>query len=75
MESSRIKKFAVSFFLGLWIYSFVLWLYIVAALFRFPPSQFEPLSMYVPIRSDLLAVIAFPISFVSFVLWDYLRRH
>jgi hypothetical protein len=36
--------------------------------------QYMPLSNYVPIPEDLVAVSAFVISFVCFIGWDYLRK-
>ena len=71
---SRVgKRFAVALLKGTWIFSLILWAYIVADLFVFPSAQFGPISIHVPIPQDIIALIAFPISFVSFVAWEYLR--
>lgn len=39
-----------------------------------PAEQTGWLSIYIPIPQDLVAVIAFPFSFVCFVLWRYFRE-
>ena len=72
MEESR-RRFLSALLLGIWIYGLVLWGYIVIDSFLFPPYQYLAISQYVPIRQNLLADIAFPSSFVAFVLWAYYR--
>jgi hypothetical protein len=64
-----------SILLGIWIYALILWAYIVVdnLIYGFQ-HQFAPLSVYVPFPEDLLAVLGFAISFVCFVLWNYLRN-
>lgn len=73
-EGERVRKLAIAFFKGVWIYSLILWGYIVADLFAFPQYQYSAISRYISIPQNLIADIAFPVSFVSFVLWDYLRK-
>jgi hypothetical protein len=70
-----MNKLIVSLLKGIWIYSLILWLYIVAdnLIYNFA-HQYMPLSNYVPIPEDLIAVLAFAVSFLSFVSWEYLRR-
>ena len=68
------KKFRTAFFLGVWIYSLILWVYVVLDSFLFPPYQYLAISNYVPIKQNILADIAFPVSFISFVLWAYYRE-
>ena len=65
--------FALSLLKGLWIDLLIMWLDIVADMFVFPQYQFGPISIYVPIPQDLIAVVAFPASFLAFVAWEYLR--
>jgi hypothetical protein len=68
------RKFRVALLLGIWIYSLVLWAYIVVDSFLFPAYQYLNLSWYVPIHENVLADLAFPVSFISFVLWVYMRE-
>jgi hypothetical protein len=72
MEPAQRKKFS-ALMLGVWIYSLILWAYIVIDSFLFPPYQYLPISNYIPIRENLIADVAFPLSFVCFVYWAYLR--
>ena len=61
--------------LGTWIYSLILWGYIVVDSFLFPVYQTLPISKYIPIiPQNLIADVAFPLSFVCFVLWVYWRN-
>ena len=73
LEQER-RKFLSALFLGAWIYGLILWAYIVIDSFIFPPYQYLPISQYVPIKQNILADIAFPFSFVAFVLWAYYRE-
>jgi hypothetical protein len=68
------RKLLVPFLKGLWIYTLILWAYIVADMFVFPQYQYSAISRIVPIPQNLIAVVAFPISFLSFVLWEYKRN-
>ena len=67
------RKFRSALLLGVWIYSLILWVYIVADSWLFPPYQYMSISNYIPIRQNIIADIAFPLSFVCFVFWVYLR--
>ena len=42
--------------------------------FVYPADQYDQLSIYVPIPQNLLAILAFPVSFVSFIIWEYLKK-
>ena len=62
-------------FMGLWLYSLVLWGWIAVNYYLLPAYQYGPLSIYIPIPQNLVADIAFPISFICFVVWVYLRKN
>ena len=64
----------ISLLKGIWIYALILWGYIVVDMFVFPPYQYLGISKFIPIPENLLADIAFPTSFLSFVAWDYLKK-
>jgi hypothetical protein len=68
------RRFLSSFFFGAWIYSLVLWGWIALNYYLLPVYQTGPLSIYVPIPQNLVADIAFPVSFACFVVWVYLRK-
>jgi hypothetical protein len=70
----NLRRFARSFFLGVWVYSLILWGWIGLNFYIDPKLQTGPLSLYIRIPQNLIAVIAFPVSFIAFVLWSYLRR-
>jgi hypothetical protein len=74
LAEERTRKLALPFLKGVWIYCLILWSYIVADMFVFPQYQFGGISKLIPIPQNLIADIAFPISFVAFVLWEYLRK-
>jgi hypothetical protein len=69
-----LRSLAVVFFKALWIYSLILWGFIVLFFFVYPTDQYDQLSIYVPIPQNLLAILAFPVSFVSFIIWEYLKK-
>ncbi len=64
----------ISLLKGIWIYSLITWAYIVADMFVFPQYQTLGISKYVPIPQNILADVAFPVSFLSFVYWEYLKK-
>lgn len=72
MEPALRKK-VTALLLGSWIYSLILWGYIVADSWLFPPYQYLPISNYIPVKQNIIADLAFPFSFICFVLWTYLR--
>ncbi len=72
MDPAR-RNLLSAFLLGISIYSLIMWAYIVIDSFLFPPYQYLPISMYIPIPQNIIADVAFPLSFVCFVYWAYLR--
>ena len=68
------RKFLTSLFFGMWLYSLVIWGWIALNYYLLPVYQYGPLSIYIPIPQNLVADIAFPASFVFFVIWHYLRK-
>jgi hypothetical protein len=74
LEPAR-SKLVSALLLGIWIYSLILWVYVVADSWLFPPYQYLPISNYIPINQNILADIAFPLSFGCFVLWAYMWEH
>ena len=73
MESDR-KNLVSALLLGGWIYSLILWGYIVADSFLFPAYQTLPISKLIPIPQNAVADLSFPFSFICFVLWVYRRN-
>lgn len=69
------KNFLSSLFLGMWLYSLGLWGWIALNYYLLPAYQTGPLSIYIPIPQNLVADVAFPVSFICFVVWNYLRKH
>lgn len=67
-------RFLSVLFFGLWIYALLLWGWIALNYYLLPVYQYSPLSIYVPIPQNLIADMAFPASFLLFVLWRYLRK-
>lgn len=72
--SPRRTNLVLALLQGLWIYLLVVWGYIVIDSFLFPPYQYMSISIYIPLQQNITADIAFPLSFVCFVLWRYLGR-
>jgi len=70
----NLRRFAVSFFLSLWIYALILWGWIGLNFYLQPDQQRGPLTLYVSIPQNLVATIAFPVSFIAFAFWAYLRK-
>jgi hypothetical protein len=68
------RRLAKHFFMALWIYSLIVWGWIGVNYYVYPRYQLESISIYVPIPQDILADIAFPVSFISLVVWLYLRE-
>jgi hypothetical protein len=76
MEPSNRQSRALTLAIlkGAWIYLLILWAYIVIDMFLFPEYQYLGISRYIPIPENLLADIAFPISLVCFIGWEYMRK-
>jgi len=68
-------RFAKAFFKGTFIYSLLVWLYIIVQIYLQPDiiKYHWILATLVPIREDFLAVISFAVSGISFIIWEYLR--
>lgn len=64
----------VSVFEGIWFYAFIVWLYIAIENLIYPSLVFNSnFSSYIPIKTNLLGIIAFVISFIFYVLWRFYR--
>lgn len=68
------RRWALAWSMGIWIYSLLVWIWVGVNYYVFPRYQFEAISIYVPIPQNLLADVMFPVSFLSFVIWAYLRQ-
>jgi hypothetical protein len=65
----------VAFCKGMWIFGLLFWLYLLADLFTHHFSdELKDVSFYIPIRTDLAAIVAFIVSFIFFVLWSWLKN-
>jgi len=64
------KRMAVTI---LWIYSFAIWVYVVAFQITNPMSPYWPVAWWLPIRMDYFGEIAFMLSFVFAIGWVKLR--
>ncbi|MGH2639095.1 MAG: hypothetical protein ACRDF4_07435 [Rhabdochlamydiaceae bacterium] len=73
-KSRSMLELKISLLKGIWIYTLILWAYIVLDMFLFPAYQYLGISKFIPIPENLLADVAFPMSFLSFVAWDYLKK-
>ena len=71
-----MKKLLVAILKGIWIWGLLSWLYVVGIVFNplTAPSQFWPLSVYVPLPTNLFGVSGFAISFVAFIAWEWLHE-
>ena len=58
---------------GITIYALLLWAYVALSVIVHPQWQFVNLSIYVPVQQDILALVAFVVSFLCFVGWQYLK--
>jgi hypothetical protein len=63
------KVFLTALFKGIWIFSLIAWLYAITK-----EAGRKSLSLYLPIPTDLFALATFTLAFVSFVVWETLRR-
>lgn len=61
---------------GLWVWGLISWLWVAAVVLDpvTTQSQFDQLSLYVPIPTDLFGVAAFVIAFFAFILWEWQRQ-
>ncbi len=59
-------------FEAIWLYSTVIWVYIAIENLVYPYMVYSSdFSYYIPIKTDLLALISFVISFISFLFWRF----
>lgn len=70
-------KLLLAFLKAIWIWGLLAWLYVVAIVLNplTAPSQFWPLSVYVPIPTNLFGVSGFAISFIAFIVWEWKRNN
>lgn len=54
---------------AIWIYSTIIWLYIAIENLVYPAEVYgSNFSLYIPIKTDLLGIISFAVSFVFYIL-------
>lgn len=71
----ELKRELSILFQALCIWSLLLWGYISAENLVNPVAvATQPLAEYIPIRQNVLVLIAFAAAFVFFFLWRYLRE-
>ena len=74
MKNNRLNNFLSVLFEGLWLYTLLVWVYIAIENLMYPAAVFNSvLSVYFPVKQNLLAISSFILSFVFFVAWRYLR--
>ncbi len=61
------KRLTLSILKGLWIYSLILLAYFVAETIVYPKTATGWLTLYVRIPQDIIAMIVFIVSFLTFV--------
>ena len=52
----------------LWLYSFLVWLYVIAMQLRYNESPYWPLAWWMPVRLDYLGETSFVLSFLLGIL-------
>jgi hypothetical protein len=57
----------------LWVYSFAVWVYVIAFQFSNPNSVYWPLAIWFPMRLDYFGEAGFLASFVLAIIWVKLR--
>ena len=65
-------KLKLAILKGLYLWGFAAWVYVAAIVLNpfTSESQFGPLSVYIPIPTNLFGDSAFAISFVAFILYE-----
>jgi hypothetical protein len=63
-SSTKLRRVTII----LWIYSLIVWLYVIAMQLRYPESPYWPLAQWVPVRMDYLGEVAFFLSFIFGIL-------
>ncbi len=59
-SSTKLRRVTII----LWLYSLIVWLYVIAMQLRYPESPYWPLAQWVPVRMDYLGEVAFFLSFI-----------
>ncbi len=67
-----MKKSKISlYFKAIWLYSLFLWVYIAIENLVYPSLVYNSVfSRYIPIKTDLLGIMAFVLSFIFYILWN-----
>ncbi|MGC8681926.1 MAG: hypothetical protein ACP5RE_01745 [Candidatus Acidifodinimicrobium sp.] len=74
MKNSKRIGLLSDVFEGLWLYTLLVWVYIAIENLVYPAAVFNSvLSVYFPVKQNLLAISSFVLSFVFFVVWRYLK--
>ncbi|MGC8516336.1 MAG: hypothetical protein ACP5MT_00345 [Candidatus Acidifodinimicrobium sp.] len=74
MKNSKRIDLLSDVFEGLWLYTLLVWVYIAIENLVYPAAVFNSvLSVYFPVKQNLLAISSFVLSFVFFVVWRYLK--
>ncbi len=69
------RKLLTVLFEALWLYFLIAWAYIAIENFIYPVQvATTPLAEYFPVQQNLLVIIAFPVSFLFFILWRYFKE-
>ena len=68
MEKHRQDK-RIVVFRALWLYSLIVWVYIAVENLIYPAAVYSSnFSYYIPVKTNLLGIIAFAASFVFYLL-------
>jgi hypothetical protein len=59
-SSTWLRRVVVVF----WVYSLIVWVYVIAMQLRYPESPYWPLAQWLPVRLDYLGELAFFFSFI-----------
>ncbi len=66
------KRTLAVLFKGIWLYSLLIWGYIAVENLFYPSAvATQALSIYIPIKQNLLAIWSFVVSLAAFILWSY----
>ncbi len=74
MKNTKRINLLSDVFEGLWFYTLLVWVYIAIENLVYPAAVFNSvLSVYFPVKQNLLAISSFVLSFIFFVVWRYLK--
>lgn len=74
MKNTKRINLLSDVFEGLWFYTLLVWVYIAIENLVYPATVFNSvLSVYFPVKQNLLAISSFVLSFIFFVVWRYLK--